>query len=546
SRMISTKEYEKRYRSRCSRSLRPSQSVFSRLRRNRSRSPNPKEKEGDVFKRLGSRGRSVSARSDSHNQPSYSKYADALSKSKDSRSGHWKSRLKKKKLNKEEDDLSQPWESSPDANCIQTGSRKGGKKVGKKQAEGAKKGEHPGKDKSVSHLSNDEDEGTEAQRLSNEAEIGGHCIHRMYVDGGSASEILYEHCFTRLRPEIKKQLVLATTPLIGFNGEIIWPIRQIQLLVKIGDEDHFTLAWMNFVVVRSPSSYNGIIGRPGVRKLQAVPSTAHGMLKLPVEGGVITLKSSRLVPLKCALVSGLEGTPSAAKPTVEERIKVAINPKYPEQTKPADMTGVPRHIVEHYLNVHKGCPPVRQKKRGQAAKRNLAIQEEVGKLVEARIMRKVHYHDWLSNPVMVKKHDDSWRMCVDFKDLNNACPKDGYPLPEIDWKVESLCGFPFKCFLDAYKGYHQIQIAKEDEEKTTFITNQGIFCYTKMPFGLRNVGATYQRLVDKAFHKQIGRNIKVYVDDLVIKSHTKDEIVRDIKETFKTLREINMLGFMFY
>ncbi|GJR55836.1 reverse transcriptase domain-containing protein [Tanacetum coccineum] len=129
-------------------------------------------------------------------------------------------------------------------------------------------------------------------------------------------------------------------------------------------------------------------------------------------------------------------------------------------------------------------------------------------------MKEVHYHSWLSNPVMVKKHDGSWRMCVYFKDLNKACPKDGYPLPEIDWKVESLCGYPFKCFLDAYKGYHQIKMAKEDEEKTAFITNQGIFCYSKMPFGLKNVGATYQRLVDRAFQKHIGRNLKVYVDDL--------------------------------
>ncbi|GKE51961.1 reverse transcriptase domain-containing protein [Tanacetum coccineum] len=182
--------------------------------------------------------------------------------------------------------------------------------------------------------------------------------------------------------------------------------------------------------------------------------------------------------------------------------------------KPANMTGVPRHIAEHRLNVRKGCSPVRQKKRGQAANRNQAIQEEVGKLVEAGIMKKVHYHDWLSNPVMVKNHDDSWRMCVDFKDLNKACPKDGYPLPEIDWK--------------------------EDEEKTTFITSQGIFCYTIMPFGLMNAGATYQRLVDKAFHKQIGRNLEVYLDDIVIKSRTEEEIVRDIEETFKTLREINM------
>ncbi|GJV37378.1 reverse transcriptase domain-containing protein [Tanacetum coccineum] len=190
--------------------------------------------------------------------------------------------------------------------------------------------------------------------------------------------------------------------------------------------------------------------------------------------------------------------------------------------------------------MREGCSSVRQKKRGQATDRNQAIQEEVGKLMEALIMKEVNYHDWLSNPVMVKKHDDSWRMCVDFKDLNKAYPKDGYPLSEIDWKMKSLCGFPFKCFLDAYKGYHQIQMAKEDEEKTAFITSQGIFCYTKMPFGLRNTKATYQRLVDNAFHKQIGRNLEVYVDDLVIKSPTKDDIVRDIKETFKTLRKINM------
>ncbi|GJY27444.1 hypothetical protein Tco_0403211, partial [Tanacetum coccineum] len=113
-----------------------------------------------------------------------------------------------------------------------------------------------------------------------------------------------------------------------------------------------------------------------------------------------------------------------------------------------------------------------QKRRSQAADRNHAIQEEVEKLVDAGIMKEVHYHSWLSNLVMVKKYDDSWRMYVDFKDLNKACPKDGYSLPEKDWKVESLCGFPFKCFLDAYKGYHQIKMAKEDEEKTSFITSQ--------------------------------------------------------------------------
>nr|GFA13031.1 reverse transcriptase domain-containing protein [Tanacetum cinerariifolium]GFA13052.1 reverse transcriptase domain-containing protein [Tanacetum cinerariifolium] len=240
-----------------------------------------------------------------------------------------------------------------------------------------------------------------------EAEIGGHCIHHMYVDGESASEILYEHSFNRLRPEIKNQLVPAITHLIGFSGEIIWPIRKIQLLVRIGDKEHSTSTRMNFVVVRSPSPYNEIIGRLGVKKLQATPSTAYGILKLPVKGGVITLKSSRLVPLECALVSGPEETPQAPKPIVEERVKVAINPEYPKQKMMISST-----LTEEGRN--------------------------------------------------------------------------------------KLCNL------------------------------------------LQNAGATYQRLVDKAFYRQISRNLEVYVDDIVIKSRTEDEIVRDIEETFKTLKKSNM------
>ncbi|GJU64410.1 reverse transcriptase domain-containing protein [Tanacetum coccineum] len=401
---------------------------------------------------------------------------------------------------------------------------------GKDQAKAGKKGE-PQKRTSR------EEDGTEGPMII-KAEMGGHFVHRMYVDGDSSSEILYEHCFNRFCSEVRSQMVPATTPLVGFSGEIIWPLAQISLLIKIGDEEHSRSAWMNFMIVRSPSPYNRIIGRPGIRRIQAVPSTAHGMLKFPVTGEIVTLQSSRIIPLECIMISGPGVPQPVINQVIKEKIQVAIHPEYPEQTiaigstlteegrkelcgllrrnldifawKPSDMTGVPRHIAELRLNICEGCLPVRQNK------------------------------NWLSNPVMVKKHDGSWRMCVDFKDLNKACPKDGYPLPEIDWKVESLCGYPFKCFLDAYKGYHQIKMAKEDEEKIAFITSQGIFCYSKILFGLKKSGATYQRLVDKAFQRQIGRNLEVYVDDLVIKSCMEQEVIRDIEETFKTLREINM------
>ncbi|GJS25325.1 reverse transcriptase domain-containing protein [Tanacetum coccineum] len=396
----------------------------------------------------------------------------------------------------------------------------------------------------------------------------GHDIHRMYIDGGASADIQYEHCFQRLRPEVKSQLNLATTSLTGFTREKIWPMGQLRLSVMVGNKEHSITAWMNFMVIRSPSPYNGIIGRPGISAIRAVPSTAHGMLKFPVDGGIVTIYNTAAPPKECNTVTCDVTQTQRQHATKVTNLKVAIHPDYPEQEvsiggslsdtgraavctllqrnldifawEPKHMTGVPRSITKHKLKIRQGYSPVRQKKRGQAPERAKAILEEVHKLVEAGIMREVYYHDWLSNPVMVKKSDGSWRMCVDFTDLNKACPQDCYPLPEIDWKVESLCGYPFKCFLDAYKGYHQIQMAKDDEEKTAFHTSQGVYCYTKMPFGLKNAGATYQRLVDNAFEGQVGRNLEVYVDDLVIKSHTEDELVRDIVETFRALRKINM------
>ncbi|GKD37554.1 hypothetical protein Tco_1257761, partial [Tanacetum coccineum] len=162
------------------------------------------------------------------------------------------------------------------------------------------------------------------------------------------------------------------------------------------DEEHSTSAWMNFMVVRSHSPYNRIIGRPGVRRIKAIPSTAHGMLKFPVTGGTVMLRSSRIIPLECAMILGPRTQQLVVDQVIEEKIQVAIHSEYPEQTiaigytlteegrkklcgllrpnldifawKPADMTGVPRHIAEYRLRVHEGCFPVRQKKRGKHPK----------------------------------------------------------------------------------------------------------------------------------------------------------------------------------
>ena len=148
----------------------------------------------------------------------------------------------------------------------------------------------------------------------------------------------------------------------------------------------------------------------------------------------------------------------------------------------------------------------------------------------------MYYPEWLVNVVLVKKANGKWRMCVDFTDLNKACPKDSFPLPRIDQLVDSTAGHKLLSFMDAFSGYNQIRMAEEDQEKTAFITSQGLYCYKVMPFELKNAGATYQRLVNKMFSQQIGRNMEVYVDDMLVKSKEELAHLDDLKETFATLK----------
>ena len=141
---------------------------------------------------------------------------------------------------------------------------------------------------------------------------------------------------------------------------------------------------------------------------------------------------------------------------------------------------------------------------------------------------------------MVKKDNGKWRMCVDFTDLNKAYPKDNYPLSRIDTLVNSTLRHQLLSFMNAFSGYNQIKLNEADQEKTSFVTSQGIFCYKMMPFGLKNVSATYQRLMNRMFVHQIRRNMQVYVDDMLVKSIREDDHLSDLQETFDTLRSYNM------
>ena len=175
-----------------------------------------------------------------------------------------------------------------------------------------------------------------------------------------------------------------------------------------------------------------------------------------------------------------------------------------------------------------------------ALERDQATAEEVLKLQEASFIREVYYPDWLMNVVIVKKASGKWRMCVDFTNLNKACPKDSYPFPRVDVLVDSTSKHQLLSFMDAFSGYNQIRMHEDDQEKTLFVTSQGLFCYRVMPFGLKNASATYQRLMNRMFAPQIGRNVQVYVDYMLVKSRREEDYLEDLKETFDTLRSYNM------
>jgi hypothetical protein len=130
-------------------------------------------------------------------------------------------------------------------------------------------------------------------------------------------------------------------------------------------------------------------------------------------------------------------------------------------------------------------------------------------------------------------------MCVDFTSLNKHCPKDHFPLTQIDQIIDSTAGCERISFLDAYSGYNQIRLKEEDQDKTSFITPYAMFCYQTMPFGLTNAGATYQRMMQKCLGEKIGKNVQVYMDNIVSTTKHERTLIDYLRETFNNLEKVS-------
>uniref|UniRef100_A0A2N9F9V0 Uncharacterized protein n=1 Tax=Fagus sylvatica TaxID=28930 RepID=A0A2N9F9V0_FAGSY len=204
------------------------------------------------------------------------------------------------------------------------------------------------------------------------------------------------------------------------------------------------------------------------------------------------------------------------------------------------MPGLDTDIVVHKIPLKPECKPVKQALRRMKPEVILKIKEEVEKQLKAGFLSTVTYSDWVANIVPVPKKDGKVRMCVDYRDLNRASPKDNFPLPHIDTLVDNTATNVVFSFMDGFSGYNQIKMAEEDKSKTAFITHWGTFVYDVMPFGLKNAGATYQRAMVTLFHDMIHHEIEVYVDDMIAKSRTAQDHLTDLRKLFQRLKKYQL------
>ncbi|KAG9447773.1 hypothetical protein H6P81_013901 [Aristolochia fimbriata] len=200
------------------------------------------------------------------------------------------------------------------------------------------------------------------------------------------------------------------------------------------------------------------------------------------------------------------------------------------------MPGLDPTVAIHKLAIKSGVKPIKQTQRRFRPELVPEIEKEVDKLLKADFIREVKYPSWIANIVPVKKKNGQIRVCVDFRDLNKACPKDDFPLPITELMVDATTGHEALSFMDGSSGYNQIRMDPKDEEKTAFRTPKGIFCYKVMPFGLKNAGATYQRAMQKIFDDFLHKFVECYVDDVVVKTKSRGDHLRDLRAVFERLR----------
>ena len=294
-----------------------------------------------------------------------------------------------------------------------------------------------------------------------------------------------------------KRLCPFDSPLVSFSGDRVYPKGIVTLMVTAGSYLVQLTRQVDFLVVDCPTSYNVIIGRPTLNKWKAATSTYCLKVKFPTDKGIGEVKGDQVLVRECYqavlawkenhtwVIDEKEEEKMEALETVElvegeadktTKIGTTLSPEMRTRLirflkenldvftwSHENMPGISLEVIQHKLNVDPERKPVQQRRKTFASERDQAITEEVTKLLTVGFIREVYYPEWLANVVLVKKANEKWRMCVDFTDLNKACPKDSFPLPRIDQLVNSTAGHKLLTFMDTFSRYNQIKMAKEDQ-----------------------------------------------------------------------------------
>ena len=342
------------------------------------------------------------------------------------------------------------------------------------------------------------------------AVVANKTVHRVLVENRSSVDIIFASAFDKMHIG-REKLDPINTHLRGFSMEKVLPLGSIQLVLTLGEPPCQATTTARFLIVDAPSAYNMLLGRPSLNAIKAIPFAYHMMIKFPTMSGVGMDRGDQRVARECYTVSMKQkAVDNMNVDKLDTRDEVLTRPEPSEELEPisldddpehlayigsklakdlkslltqflrqnrdvfawkhADMGGIDPTVITHRLNTSPSFKPVKQKRRSFAPDRQKGINEEVGKLLQAGAIKEVEYPEWLANVVLVKKANGKWRLCIDFTDINKACPKDSFPLPRIDLIVDATAGHELLSFMDAFSGYNQISMDPDDQEKTSFVT----------------------------------------------------------------------------
>jgi hypothetical protein len=412
--------------------------------------------------------------------------------------------------------------------------------------------------------------------------IKGFLVHNVLVDTCSATDTIFTKAFRQMQ-EPDDKIHDATHPLCGFRGRQNVALGKITMPVTFSYVHNIRIEQVVFDIVDMEYPYNAIIGRGTLNAFEAILQPAYLSMKIPSEQGPIVVHGSQEAARRAEgswtdlkAIHNIDEAKAYQQYKHKREKAASVDQPKPmllcediaeqkvllgsqlsdEQEKTLlrflfnnkdifawianDRCGVNRDIAEHSLDVDPSFIPRKQRLRKMSDDKAEGARNEVKRLLSAGVIREVTYPEWLANTIMVKKANGKWRMCIDFTNINKACPKDEFPLPRIDSLADATPTLELMSLLDWYSGYHQIWMKKDDEPKTSFITPSGTYCYLRMPEGLKNAGGSFNRMTAKVLHSQIGRNVLTYVDDIIVKSTKQENHVADLQETFANFRQAGL------